>query len=138
MADAGVDAYIAGQPAEVQPVLKRVRGIIRKALPGAEETMSYRIPTYKRHGQYVVYFAGWKRHWSLYPVTKRVRASLGSALAPYEVRKGTARFPLAAPVPARLVERIVEALAKAAETRSRSKAAPRTKEGRGQRRGSNA
>jgi uncharacterized protein YdhG (YjbR/CyaY superfamily) len=125
MADvAGVDAYIATQPAQAQPVLKRVRRIIRKALPGAKETISYQIPAYELHGEYVVYFAGWKHHWSLYPVTERVRAALGSALASYEVSKGTVRFPLADPVPARLVERVVRALAKAAETRGRSKAPP--------------
>jgi hypothetical protein len=40
-----VDVYIAKQPAEVQPALRRVRRIIRKALPGAEEALSYNIPT---------------------------------------------------------------------------------------------
>jgi len=127
---AGVDAYIATQPAQARPVLKRVRRIIRKALPGAKEAISYQIPAYELHGQYVVYFAGWKRHWSLYPVTERVRAALGSALASYEVSKGTVRFPLDDPVPARLVERVVRALAKGAEARSPSKAPP-SREGRG-------
>jgi uncharacterized protein YdhG (YjbR/CyaY superfamily) len=117
-----VDAYIARQPAEVQPVLQRVRRIIRRALPGAEETISYQIPTYELHGQHVVYFAGWKRHWSLYPVTGVVRSALGSELAAYEVSKGTVRFPLAEPVPARLVERIVRTLAEAAEVRCQSRA----------------
>jgi uncharacterized protein YdhG (YjbR/CyaY superfamily) len=115
-----VDAYIARHPAEVRPVLQRVRRIIRKALPGAEEAISYQIPAYKVHGQYVVYFAGWKHHWSLYPVTELVRAALGPELASYEVSKGTVRFPLAEPVPARLVERIVRQLAKAAGVRRRA------------------
>lgn len=116
-----VDAYIAKHPAEVQAVLQRVRRVIRKALPGAEEAISYQIPAYKRDGQYVVYFAGWKHHWSLYPVTELVRATLGLELASYEVSKGTVRFPLAEPVPARLVERIVRQLAKAADVRERAK-----------------
>jgi uncharacterized protein YdhG (YjbR/CyaY superfamily) len=117
-----VDAYIAKQPIAAQPVLQRVRRIIRKVLPDAEETISYQIPTYKRDGQYVVYFAGWKKHWSLYPVTERVRANLASELAAYELSKGTVRFPLADPVPAKLVERIVRELARAAEARRRVKA----------------
>jgi uncharacterized protein YdhG (YjbR/CyaY superfamily) len=116
-----VDAYIAKYPAEVQAVLQRVRRIIRKALPGAEEVISYQIPTYKLHGQYVVYFAGWKHHWSLYPVTELLRAALGPELASYEVSKGTVRFPLAEPVSARLVERIVRQLARAADARKRAK-----------------
>ncbi len=117
-----VDAYIAKQPIAVQPVLRRVRRIIRKVLPDAEETISYQIPTYKLDGQYVVYFAGWKKHWSLYPVTERVRAKLASELAQYELSKGTVRFPVADPVPAKLVERIVRELARAAAARRRDKA----------------
>jgi uncharacterized protein YdhG (YjbR/CyaY superfamily) len=106
-----VGAYIAKQPSGAQPVLQRVRRIIRKVIPDAEETMSYEIPTYKLHGPYVVYFAGWKQHWSLYPVTAPVRSALASELASYELSKGTVRFPLGAPVPAKLVERIVRELA---------------------------
>ena len=123
-----VDAYIAKQPGEVQSVLQHVRRIIRKALPGAEERISYQIPTYKLGGQYVVYFAGWKKHWSLYPVTEPVRAKLGSELASYKLSKGTVRFPLAEPVPTKLVERIVMELAKAAEARRRVKASPLSKQ----------
>ena len=115
-------AYIAKLPSDAQLVLRRVRRIIRKVLPDAEETISYQIPTYKLDGQYVVYFAGWKQHWSLYPVTDLVRAALGSQLAAYEVSKGTVRFSLADPVPEKLVERIVRELARAAEGRRRAKA----------------
>lgn len=117
-----VDAYIAKQPSAAQPVLQRVRRIIRRVLPDAEEKISYQIPTYRVHGQYVVYFAGWKQHWSLYPVTEPVRSRLGSALASYAVSKGTVRFSLVDPVPAKLVERLVRELARAAEGRRRVKA----------------
>ena len=128
-----VDAYIAKHPVQVQEVLQRVRRLIRAALPDAEETISYQIPTYKVRGQYVVYFAGWKRHWSLYPVTDVVRAALGPELASHEVSKGTIRFPLGEPVPAKLVQRIVKALAKAADTRRQAKAASTSQRGRGSR-----
>ena len=129
-----VDAYIAEQRTDLQAVLRRVRRIIRKALPGAEETLSYQIPAYRLHGEYVVYFAGWSQHWSLYPVTKTVHAAVGSGLAPYKVSKGTARFPLAEPVPERLVVRTVRVLAKAAKARAASRAASPTKRTRGRRR----
>jgi uncharacterized protein YdhG (YjbR/CyaY superfamily) len=125
-----VDDYIAKQPREAQPVLQRVRRIIRKALPQAEETIGYQIPTYKLGGQYVVYFAGWKEHWSLYPVTEQVRAKLGSELESYKLSKGTVRFQLADPVPAKLVERIVKELAKAAEARRAVKASLPSKDAR--------
>jgi uncharacterized protein YdhG (YjbR/CyaY superfamily) len=60
-----IDEYIAAFPLPVQGVLKRVRSTIRKAVPGAEEVISYNIPTYKLHGRPVLYFAGWKQHYSL-------------------------------------------------------------------------
>jgi uncharacterized protein YdhG (YjbR/CyaY superfamily) len=130
----GVDEYIAKQPDEVQPVLQRVRRIIRKALPGAEETISYQIPTYKRDGQYVVYFAPFKQHWSLYPVTGVVRAQLKRELAAYEGGKGTVRFPLSESVPDRLVDRIVRKLAGLAQSRARAKTTKKARPKSGARR----
>src|SRR5574341_2143151 len=97
-----VDEYIASQPEAVQGVLERVRSTIRKALPGAEEMISYNIPTYKLHGRPVLNFAGWKQHYSLYAATGQVKAAFNDDLAPYEVNKGTIRFPLSEPVPVKL------------------------------------
>ncbi|CAN5356404.1 DUF1801 domain-containing protein [soil metagenome] len=114
-----VDEYIATHPEDVQAILQRVRSTIRKAVPGAEEAISYQIPTYKLHGRYVVYFAGWKRHYSLYPATDRLVEAFKDDLAPYEVSKGTIRFPLSRPVPVRLIARIAKFRAReAAEARS--------------------
>jgi uncharacterized protein YdhG (YjbR/CyaY superfamily) len=118
-----VDEYIRTHPASVQAILQRVRRTIRKAVPGAEEAISYQIPTYKRHGGYVVYFAGWKQHYSLYPANDRLVAAFKDDLAPYEVSKGTIRFPLSQPVPVKLIERIAKFLATEAATRARAKRA---------------
>jgi uncharacterized protein YdhG (YjbR/CyaY superfamily) len=107
-----VSDYIAAQPEAAQPALKRVRVAIRKAVPKAEESISYKIPTYKLHGERLLYFAGWKRHYSLYPATKRLLAALKEDLKPYEVVKNTVRFSLAEPVPAKLIERIAKFRAK--------------------------
>ena len=101
---ASVDEYIASQPEAVQRVLERVRSIIRKAIPDAHETISYGIPTYKLDGRYVIYFAGWKQHYSLYPSTDRLVAAFKKDLAPYEVSgKGTIRFPLSEAIPVKLI-----------------------------------
>jgi uncharacterized protein YdhG (YjbR/CyaY superfamily) len=81
----------------VQGVLKRVRSAIRKAVPDAEEVISYKIPTYKLYGDPVLYFAGWKQH------SGHVVATFEDDLAPYEVNKGTIHFPLSQPVPVRLI-----------------------------------
>lgn len=109
-----VDEYIASQPEAVQGLLKRVRNTIRKAVPEVEEMISYQIPAYKLHGRPVLYFAGWKQHYSLYPVTDHVVAAFQDALSPYEISKGTIRFPLSEPVPVKLIERIAKFRAKEA------------------------
>jgi len=118
-----VDEYIASQPEAVQDVLKRVRSTIRKAVPGAEEMISYKIPTYKLHGDPVLYFAGWRKHYSLYPANDHVVAAFKDDLAPYEVNKGTIRFPLSEPVPIKLIGRIAKFRAKEVAEREKSKAA---------------
>ena len=107
----------------MRSILQRVRSTIRRAVPGAEEVISYQIPTYKRHGGYLVYFAGWKQHYSLYPASAHLVAAFKDDLAPYEVNKGTIRFPLSQPVPVRLIERIAQFLAKEAAERARAKRA---------------
>ena len=108
-----VDDYIASQPVEVQPVLERVRGAIRKAIPRADEVIAYQIPAYKLDGRNVVFFAGFKHHYSLYPANDRVVAAFRKELAPYETNgKGTVRFPLTAPVPVRLISAIARFRAK--------------------------
>jgi uncharacterized protein YdhG (YjbR/CyaY superfamily) len=108
-----VDHYIAAEPAPVRAVLDRVRATIRKAVPSAEESISYGIPTYKLHGRPVLYFAGWAQHFSLYPVGAEIIAALEGDLARYEVKKSTIRFPFSEPVPVKLIERIAKFRAKA-------------------------
>jgi uncharacterized protein YdhG (YjbR/CyaY superfamily) len=100
--------YIAGFPRPVQIVLRRVRSIIRRAVPGAEEVISYSIPCFKLHRKPVLFFAAWKEHFSLYPSSRALVAAFKRELAGYELSKGTIRFPLSEPVPARLIERIAK------------------------------
>jgi uncharacterized protein YdhG (YjbR/CyaY superfamily) len=117
-----VDDYIGAQPKRAQAVLQRVRGVIRKALPEAEEVISYQIPAYKAGGSAVIYFAGWKEHYSLYPVTGRLVGAFGDELAKYVVSKGTVRFPLDDRVPVRLIERIAKFRAEEELARRQAKA----------------
>jgi uncharacterized protein YdhG (YjbR/CyaY superfamily) len=105
---ASVDDYLAAQPDATREILARVRQTIRKAIPRAEETISYQIPTYKLGGATVIYFAGWKEHVSIYPATRTMLAALGDDLASYKIAKGTIRFELSEPVPMRLISRIAK------------------------------
>lgn len=123
-----VAEYIATHPEDVQVVLQLVRGTIRKAIPGAEEAISYQIPAYKLHGGSVLYFAGWKRHYSLYPATDQLVEAFKDDLAPYEVNdKGTIRFPLSQPVPVKLIARIAKFRAREAAEDAKAKLAAPTK-----------
>jgi uncharacterized protein YdhG (YjbR/CyaY superfamily) len=70
-----VDESIAAQPAAVRGRLVQVRGAIRKAVPGAEEGISYRMPTYKDAGGAVIHFGAWQQHDSLYPATVIARVA---------------------------------------------------------------
>lgn len=91
-----------------------MRKTIRKAVPEAEEIISYKTPAYKLHGRPVLYFAGWKQHYSLYSATDHVVTALQDALSRYGISKGTIRFPLSDPVPVKLIERIAKLRAKEA------------------------
>ena len=85
--------------------------------------ISYRIPTYKLNGRYVIYFAGWKKHYSLYPANERLVAAFKDDLAPYEVNdKGTIRFPLAKPVPVKLIASLAKFRAREVAERDQAKA----------------
>lgn len=103
-----VDEYIALQPENVRPKLEQVRAAIRKAVPEAMEYIGYRIPGYKWHGKPLLYFAGFKEHYSLFAASGTFFAELAEELAGYELRKGTVHFPLAKPVPAKLISRIAK------------------------------
>jgi uncharacterized protein YdhG (YjbR/CyaY superfamily) len=118
---ASVDDYIAAQPESVHAALSRVRTAIRKALPKADEVISYQIPTYKLDGRAVFYFAGWKEHFSLYPASPELLAAFKKELAAYEINKSTIRFPLNKPVPATLIARIAKWRAKEIAERSRAR-----------------
>lgn len=119
-----MDDYLASQPHKARPVLNRVRAIIRKAVPRAEEAISYQIPAYKLDGRAVIYFAGWKQHYSIYPATSSVVDALEKELAPYKISKGTIRFPLSERVPAMLIGRIAKLRAKEAMEEAKGEAKP--------------
>ena len=101
-----VDEYIAAQPEVLRPKLEQVRAAIRKAVPEAVEGIAYRMPGYKLHGKPMLYFAGFKEHYSLFAASGTFFAALEDELRGYELRKGTVQFPLTKPVPVKLIDRI--------------------------------
>ncbi len=118
-----VDEYIAAQPEDVQPVLRRVRGIVRKAVPKAVEEISYGMPAFKVAGRTFLSLGGWKQHYSLYPASDALVAASKGALKRYRVGKGTLSFPLSEPVPVRLITLIAKFQARRVRERPSSPAA---------------
>jgi uncharacterized protein YdhG (YjbR/CyaY superfamily) len=121
-----VDDYLAAQPAPARSVLERVRATLRKALPGATEGISYKMPVYKLDGVMVLYFAGYQRHYSIYPATARVRGALEKELAGRVYSKATIRFSYADATPTRLIARIARLRAAEAIELKLARAARRT------------
>ncbi|HLX85816.1 MAG TPA: DUF1801 domain-containing protein [Terriglobales bacterium] len=103
-----VDEYLAAQPKEVRAKLEQVRLAIRKAVPEAVEGIGYRMPGYKLHGKPMLYFAGFKKHYSLFAASGTFFTALRDQLRDYEVQKGTVHFSLTKPVPVNLVRRIAK------------------------------
>jgi uncharacterized protein YdhG (YjbR/CyaY superfamily) len=103
---ASVDEYIRSFPADVQAILEEVRRTIRRAVPTAQETISYQIPTVTLDGSSLLYFAGWKHHISLYPAPTGDEA-FERELAPYRSAKSTLKFAVRKPIPYDLIERVV-------------------------------
>lgn len=99
-----IDEYIAAQAAEIQPVLNELRGILRKALPEAQERISWSMPTYWK-GKNIIHFAAAKKHIGLYP-GDQAAVVFKDELAGFDVSKGTIRIPYNKPLPAQLITKI--------------------------------
>ena len=118
-----VEAYLSAQPPAARAMLKELRAIVRRALPGAEERISYQMPAYRIPEGFVVYLGGWKHHVALYPIGPAAHEVFATELAAHDVDKGTLRFPLGTKVPAKLVAGIVKVRAQEVIDLKRARAA---------------
>lgn len=117
---ATIDDYIATFPPDVQEILRKIRATIAKAIPQAQEKISYRIPAFALDGD-VIYFAAFKKHIGVYPPVRD--AKLRKEVARYAGPKGNLQFPLAERMPYALIGRIAKARAKENAARAGTKKA---------------
>jgi uncharacterized protein YdhG (YjbR/CyaY superfamily) len=116
---AQVRAYFAALPPGARRRLQQMRAIIRATAPGAVEHFSYRMPGFRLDGQMLIWYAAFKQHTSLFPITPALARAHRLDLSGHETSKGTIRFPLTAPLPVALMKRIVRARIAAVRARSR-------------------
>ena len=102
-----MDEYIKTFPKDVQAILEKIRQTIHEAAPGAEEAISYQMPTFRLNGKNLVHFAAFQHHLGFYPIPSGIEA-FKKELSPYKQGKGSVRFPLDEPIPYDLVKKIVE------------------------------
>ncbi len=103
-----VDDYIGIFPKDVQNKLKEIRQAIKDEAPEAREKISYGIPTATLNGKYFIYFAGFKNHVSVYPVTPAIEKFV-KEIDKYRAGKGTLRFHLDKPLPMVIIRKVIKA-----------------------------
>jgi uncharacterized protein YdhG (YjbR/CyaY superfamily) len=99
-----VEEYIEAQEETVRPRLREIRDILRKALPEAEECISWSMPTYRK-GRNIIHFAAAKKHIGIYPGGEATTV-FAEELAGMDVSKGTIRLPHDQELPAALIDKI--------------------------------
>jgi uncharacterized protein YdhG (YjbR/CyaY superfamily) len=100
-----IDDYIRSAPAEVRPKLEKIRSIVRSAAPGAQEKISYRMPTFTLNGN-LVHFAAFTKHIGFFPTGVALEKDIPEVAA-YRASRGTLHFSLDEPLPVALIRRIV-------------------------------
>jgi uncharacterized protein YdhG (YjbR/CyaY superfamily) len=105
-----VEEYLGALPEAPRAALEKLRKTIKAAAPQATETITYEMPTFKQNGRFLVSYAAFKNHCSLFPASAKVLEAHGEELKPYFTGKGTLRFTVDRPIPAALVKKIVKTL----------------------------
>src|SRR4026209_122762 len=114
-----VEDYLATLPGDRRAAVEELRRTLNSAAPEATETLAYGMPALRSHGgQFLVSYAAYKKHYSLFPASGAVVEALGKELAPYLAGKGTIQFSADRPIPATLVKKIV--MVRVAENEARA------------------
>jgi uncharacterized protein YdhG (YjbR/CyaY superfamily) len=108
-----VDEYIAAFKGEDAEGLQAIRQAILKAVPEAEERISYQIPAFHHHG-WIFYMSVHTKHFNLAcPPPCAAFETFAKELSPYKRTKSAVIFPKSKPLPLALIGRMAKVQAKA-------------------------
>lgn len=100
------EQYILNYPEEIGERLQKIRSLVKKIAPDADEKISYGMPAFTLHGM-LIYYAAHTRHIGLYPFTSAIEA-FRDELKDYKTAKGSIQFPNNKPLPLKLISQIIE------------------------------
>ena len=107
--DLRVDAYLAALPVEQRGLLQALRERVAALAPEATDTISYGMPAFKLGDRFLLSYAAWKRHCSIYAIHDELLAKYEADLRENARTKGGLHFTTAHPLPDGLVEEFVRA-----------------------------
>lgn len=102
-----IDDYLDTLDEPKRSTLAALRDTIVAIVPDAEQGISYGMPAFKLRGKTIAGFAAFKNHLSYVPHSGSVIPQLAGELAGYTSTRGSLHFPVDAPLPRALVEKLL-------------------------------
>ncbi len=102
-----ISEYVSTLPENAQKAMGEIIATIKANVPDAEEHISYNMPAFKVNGEYFIHFSAWKNHIGMYPIPAGNEA-FQKQIEPYRSAKSSLNFPLAQPMPIKLIEKVIK------------------------------
>jgi len=102
-----IDEYLQNIEPKQKAALEKIRSFVNRHVPDAEEVISYGMPAFKHKGAYLVGFAAYKDHLSVFPTPEPIEA-IKDQLKGFQVSKGTVQFTLDHPLPIETIGRLID------------------------------
>ena len=99
-----IQEYISEQNEDIRPRLNMIYSTIRKAIPDAEERISWGMPTFRKRRN-IIHFAAGKYHIGIYPGPEAIEA-FADRLTDYKTSKGAIQLPNNKELPLELIAEI--------------------------------
>lgn len=115
-----IDTYLNTVAAPERSELQKIRNTVLQVVPEAKEVITYGMPGFKYQGKYLISFAAFKDHLSIFPGSEAV-AEFESRLGEYKLSKGTIQFSLEKPLPDKLLRGIIESCKQAIDHKLNAK-----------------